>query len=38
MAQRKKLSRAGSSRLFKATANKTHRFNFPRVMRGGTRL
>ena len=38
MAQRKKLSRSGSRKLFGATANKSHRFNLPRPMRGGTRL
>jgi hypothetical protein len=40
MAKRSKLSRSGSSKLFKATANKSHRFNRPnlRPMRGGTRL
>lgn len=39
MAKRSKLSYKGSQRLFKATADKTHRFNInPRPMRGGTRL
>jgi hypothetical protein len=39
MAKRSKLSRGGSRSLFKATADKTHRFNInPRPLRGGTRL
>jgi hypothetical protein len=39
MAKRSKLSYKGSKNLFKATADKTHRFNInPRPMRGGTRL
>ena len=39
MAKRKKLSMKGSKKLFKATADKTHRKNVnPRPMRGGTRL
>lgn len=39
MAARKKLSRKGAGRLFKATASRTHRFNVnKRPMRGGTRL
>jgi hypothetical protein len=37
--KRKKLSRKGSRKLFRATADKTHIFNInPRPMRGGTRL
>jgi hypothetical protein len=39
MAKRKRLSRGGSRRLFKKTADRTHMFNVnPRPMRGGTRL
>lgn len=39
MAKRKKLSRNGSKKLFKATADKTHIYNVNhRPMRGGTRL
>ena len=39
MAKRTKLSRKGSKRLFKATADKTNRINVNmRPMRGGTRL
>lgn len=39
MAKRKQLSRSGSRKLFRATADKTHMFNVnPRPMRGGTRL
>lgn len=39
MAKRSKLSYNGSKKLFKATADKTHRFNLNiRPMRGGTRL
>lgn len=39
MAKRSKLTRKGSKSLFKATADKTHKFNVnPRPMRGGTRL
>lgn len=38
MAKRKKLSKRGSQKLFKATVNRKHRFNLPRPMRGGTRL
>lgn len=39
MSKRKKLSRKGSKRLFKATADRTHKFNVnPRPLRGGTRL
>lgn len=39
MASRSKLSNSGSKSLFRATADKTHRFNVnPRPMRGGTRL
>lgn len=39
MAKRKKLSRSGSRKLFKATVDKTHMFNMNvRPMRGGTRL
>ena len=38
MAQRAKLSRRGSQKLFNATVSRTHRFNLPRPMRGGTRL
>ena len=37
--KRRKMTRRGSKRLFKATADKTHRMNMsPRPMRGGTRL
>lgn len=37
--KRKKLSRKGSKRLFRATADRTHRMNVnKRPMRGGTRL
>jgi hypothetical protein len=39
MAKRTKLSRKGSSKLFTATADRTHRMNMNmRPMRGGTRL
>lgn len=39
MAKRKKLSSSGSKRLFKATADRTHRMNVnARPLRGGTRL
>lgn len=39
MAKRKKLTRKGSRRLFKATANKTHIKNIPHLQdRGGSRL
>lgn len=38
MAKRRKMSRSGSRRLFKATASKSHILNMPRPMRGGTRL
>lgn len=39
MSKRKKLSRKGSKKLFKATADRTHKMNVnPRPMRGGTRL
>lgn len=40
MAKRSKLSRGGSRKLFKATANKTNilNSNMLRPMRGGTRL
>lgn len=39
MSKRKKLSRKGSKKLFKSTADKTHVFNVnKRPMRGGTRL
>jgi hypothetical protein len=39
MAKRTKLSYNGSRNLFKATADKTHRFNVNmRPLRGGTRL
>jgi hypothetical protein len=39
MAKRKKLSRKGSKKLFKATADRTHRMNVNmRPLRGGTRL
>lgn len=39
MAKRKRLTRKGSRRLFKATANKTHILNVPRLTdRGGVRL
>jgi hypothetical protein len=39
MSKRSKLSYKGSKRLFKATADKTHKFNVnARPMRGGTRL
>lgn len=39
MAKRSKLSRGGSASYFKATADKTHRYNLNnRPMRGGTRL
>ena len=37
--KRKKLSRKGSKKLFRATADRTHLMNVkPRPMRGGTRL
>lgn len=37
--KRKKLSKKGAKSLFKATADKTHKFNVnPRPLRGGTRL
>ncbi|UPW40859.1 DNA binding protein [Sigmofec virus UA08Rod_6451] len=35
---RKKLSKRGSKRLFRATATKVHRKNVRRPMRGGIRL
>lgn len=39
MAMRKKLSYNGGKKLFKATADLTHKFNVNRrPMRGGTRL
>lgn len=39
MAKRTKLSRSGSRKLFKATADRTHMMNLNmRPMRGGTRL
>ena len=39
MAKRSKLSYNGSKRLFKATADRTHRMNINmRPLRGGTRL
>lgn len=39
MAKRKRLTRKGSRRLFKATANKTHIKNIPHLQdRGGIRL
>lgn len=38
MRKRKKLSRRGSKRLFKATANKVHKRNLARPERGGIRL
>lgn len=39
MASRSKLSFKGAKRLFKATVNRTHKFNVnARPMRGGTRL
>lgn len=37
--KRKKLSYKGGKKLFKATVNKTHKFNVnKRPLRGGTRL
>lgn len=37
--KRKKLTKRGSKRLFKATASKTHKLNLkPEPMRGGIRL
>lgn len=39
MAKRSKLSYKGAKKYFKATVDKTHRFNVnPRPMRGGCRL
>ena len=39
MSKRKKLTKRGSKRLFKATANKTHPRNLPKLGdRGGIRL
>lgn len=38
MRKRRKLSRRGSKRLFKATANKLHKKNLARPARGGIRL
>lgn len=36
--KRRKLSRKGSKRLFKATALKVHKRNLTRPMRGGERM
>lgn len=36
--KRKRMSRRGSKRLFKATALKTHKANLPRPSRGGIRM
>lgn len=38
MRKRKKLSRRGSKRLFKATASKVHKRNLARPERGGIRM
>lgn len=38
MRKRRKLSRKGSKRLFKATAMKTHKRNLARPERGGIRM
>lgn len=36
--KRRKMTRRGSKRLFKATANKVHKRNIVRAERGGIRL
>lgn len=38
MRKRRKMSRKGSRKLFKATANKVHKRNIVRAERGGIRL
>lgn len=38
MRKRRKMSRRGSRKLFKATANKMHKRNLARPERGGIRL
>lgn len=38
MSKRKKLTKRGAKRLFKATANKVHPKNVPVILRGGIRL
>ena len=38
MSKRNKLSRSGSSKLYKATVNKVHPVNLIHPMRGGLRL